>query len=399
MKIGWLSAASYATTGYGRMTKEIIGRLIRDGYDIINIGGVGGSPVWGGKLKHHAEIENRDIIIPVIPTIGDTTGRDVIEIYIKKYQFDVIISLWDSFAIEYLQKYDNIYKIAYIPVDSPFTLTMRNFVVGDEKIVAMSKYGYLEMSRWFNNNKLDCIEHGIDTKRWIPRSNKTNIKVRENYGIKEDDFLIMTNGANIGERKQIPLMLKVFKRFNKIYPDSRFFLFTNPNVQFPRGYNLMSIAAEMGLGKKVIFPYFDPVIDSWDDSDLIDLYSASDVYLTATLAEGFGLPMLEAMACGIPVIAPNCSTVNELVKGHGWVYDTVPDFTFYPVWIPTNQSYPVPSEIAMFMALEDAYLHPEKIKALGTLSRIHSLRYQWDKKIDQWKYLLKQAEEYIKYFK
>ena len=42
MKIGWISAAAYARTGYGRQTNEIVRRLIEGGLEVYNIGGIGG---------------------------------------------------------------------------------------------------------------------------------------------------------------------------------------------------------------------------------------------------------------------------------------------------------------------------------------------------------------------
>jgi len=40
VRIGWISAACYAKTGYGRQTEEIVGRLIKAGWEVYNIGGI-----------------------------------------------------------------------------------------------------------------------------------------------------------------------------------------------------------------------------------------------------------------------------------------------------------------------------------------------------------------------
>jgi glycosyltransferase involved in cell wall biosynthesis len=49
------------------------------------------------------------------------------------------------------------------------------------------------------------------------------------------------------------------------------------------------------------------------ESDLVDLYQAADVYIDPSLFEGFGLQVLEAMACGVPVVCSNTTSLPEIV--------------------------------------------------------------------------------------
>ncbi len=67
----------------------------------------------------------------------------------------------------------------------------------------------------------------------------------------------------------------------------------------------------LGLENRVHFPGFV------DDADLPALYSAADLFAYVSLYEGFGLPLLEAMACGTPVIASNVSSLPEVVGDVG----------------------------------------------------------------------------------
>ena len=392
ISIGWISAAAYATTGYGRICKEVVSRLIKNKWNVLNIGGIGGTTVWGGKMDYPVD----DIHIPIVPTVGQIAGQDVIQVFLKKYNLDLLITHWDSFAINYVQHLP-IPSINYLPIDAPFTEKMFNDVKGSHKVVAFSKYGYNELMKWFPLDKLGYIPHGINTEEWKPIDRK---KIREDlFDVDEDKFIIVTNGANVGERKQLPLMLKIFKKFLKTHPDSLLYMFTNPTVAFPKGYDLMAFMNTLGLEDHVFYPRYDPIIEPWSNQQLCELYSASDVYLTTTLGEGFGIPILEAMACGIPVIGPNNSAIPELVSGHGWVADICDDFEFVPVWIPTCQTYPVPSIKSILESLDDAYKHPEKRKEYGKKSREFALRYDWKKVMPLWENLLLQTEEYINVFK
>ena len=63
---------------------------------------------------------------------------------------------------------------------------------------------------------------------------------------------------------------------------------------------------ELGLEHEVVFPGFVP------DEDLPALYSAADLFVFPSLYEGFGLPVLEALACGTPVVASNASSLPEV---------------------------------------------------------------------------------------
>nr|MBP7686880.1 glycosyltransferase family 4 protein [Thermoflexales bacterium] len=71
----------------------------------------------------------------------------------------------------------------------------------------------------------------------------------------------------------------------------------------------------LGLEQRVHFPGFV------DDADLPALYSAADLFAYVSLYEGFGLPLLEAMACGTPVIASNVSSLPEVIGDAGLQVD------------------------------------------------------------------------------
>ena len=78
---------------------------------------------------------------------------------------------------------------------------------------------------------------------------------------------------------------------------------------------LVALAATLGLGARVIFP------GRIADEDLAALYSGAAAFVLPSLEEGFGLPVLEAMACGAPVVASNRAALPELVADAGLVFD------------------------------------------------------------------------------
>jgi len=87
-------------------------------------------------------------------------------------------------------------------------------------------------------------------------------------------------------------------------------------------YNkIFSTMEELDLKKDVIFTGYVP------DEDLVKIYNAADLFVFPSIYEGFGLPPLEAMACGCPVITSNTSSLPEVVGDAGVMVDPYDDKT------------------------------------------------------------------------
>ena len=82
---------------------------------------------------------------------------------------------------------------------------------------------------------------------------------------------------------------------------------------------VFSTVTDLGLQEHVLFPGFIP------QSDLPAVYSLARVFVYTSLYEGFGLPVLEAMACGCPVITSNLSSMPEIVADAGMLVNPVDD--------------------------------------------------------------------------
>jgi glycosyltransferase involved in cell wall biosynthesis len=78
---------------------------------------------------------------------------------------------------------------------------------------------------------------------------------------------------------------------------------------------LSALVQSLGLGKRVTFTGFVP------DEELALLYNASTMLALPSKGEGFGLPAVEAMASGLPVIASNCNSLPEVLGGAGLLFD------------------------------------------------------------------------------
>lgn len=79
--------------------------------------------------------------------------------------------------------------------------------------------------------------------------------------------------------------------------------------------NIEITANEMGISDRI------RILSYMDDTTMLYLYNAADIFILPSFYEGFGLPPLEAMACGTPVIVSNCSSLPEVVDDAGILID------------------------------------------------------------------------------
>ena len=124
----------------------------------------------------------------------------------------------------------------------------------------------------------------------------------------ERDYILYTG---IGKaRKNHGLLLRAFRQFHS-GSNAAQLVIAGPLDDGERP--LKQLAAELGIEKQVVFTGFIP------DSDLRALYSSARVYACPSLYEGFGFTILEAMACGTPVVCSNTSSLPE-VAGDAALY-------------------------------------------------------------------------------
>jgi glycosyltransferase involved in cell wall biosynthesis len=117
-------------------------------------------------------------------------------------------------------------------------------------------------------------------------------------------------------RKNMTLLLRVLRYLKWRYPDTQLLKVGAPGHHRWRDYTLQAIE-RLGLivGIDVLFT------GRVDDATLMDIYCAADVFVSTSLYEGFGLPALEALAIGKPVVVSNRGALPEVVGNAGWLVE------------------------------------------------------------------------------
>lgn len=166
--------------------------------------------------------------------------------------------------------------------------------------------------------KITTIHSGVDGRFCAQDDLQmaiTNAKLREKYNIGDAPF-ILTVGT-MQRRKNHLGLVRAFAKFcaqSPIYNLQSSSLVPNLVIAGGKGWlydEVLDEVKKLGLSERVKF------IGFVDDADLPDLYSVAAVFAFPSLYEGFGLPLLEAMACGVPVVSSNASSLPEVMGDVG----------------------------------------------------------------------------------
>jgi len=151
-------------------------------------------------------------------------------------------------------------------------------------------------------------------------------------------------------------MVEAFARFHSRHPDSVYLLQTDKGDGIEGMVNLPELVRNMGLieGQDVIFCNQYQNIIGYPLEYMVEFYNCLDVHLITTRGEGFGIPILESQACGVPVITGGWTACKELCFA-GQMLDPEKDAEREYSGLASYQFRPRVS--AIDAALEEEYQH------------------------------------------
>jgi glycosyltransferase involved in cell wall biosynthesis len=159
------------------------------------------------------------------------------------------------------------------------------------------------------------VPNGVDIGQFAPATAAEMATARDLYGL--PDHYILTVGAQRPHKNHEVLV----RSLAALPAHVSLVIVGYPDPAFPQ--QLPELIAELGLqGRVRLLP---DVADRW----LPAVYSAASVFALPSLAEGFGIPVLEAMACGVPVVASDIPPLAEVTRGAALLVDPrdVPGWT------------------------------------------------------------------------
>jgi len=317
--IQWWSNAPHAPTGYGVQTKSVVERLAAAGYKISVSANYG---VRGQGVTHPVHD------IPIYPEGYDQYSQDIIGAHYQDWRKQtglptVLVTLFDAWVLTApsLDECDGI--VCWLPIDhQPAPPKVLERAAADNVTpVAMSLFGQQELQR-----------HGIDAA-YIPHTVEATFRPSKGGGklmnAPDDAFVVMMNAANKGTaptRKAWSENFLALAMFMKKHDDV--FAYIHTEHKAPFGIDLPALQDAVGIPKdRMVFP--DPYamrMSLYEDTHLAKMYSRADVLLAVSMGEGFGIPTIEAQACGTRVIGSDWAATPELLSEDCWKVEGQPEW-------------------------------------------------------------------------
>lgn len=168
----------------------------------------------------------------------------------------------------------------------------------------LKRFGYIR-----NGTQLISIHNGIGDRfhNLQGLDNNEVQRVRQRYALPQKFILYL---GRINERKNVPTLIKAFR---KIASEDVELVIAGERHWSKQNTN--QVIFEAGITDRVKFTGFV------DDEDIIVLYRLASVFCFLSFDEGFGLPVAEAMACGIPVVVSDTPIHREICGNAGFYVD------------------------------------------------------------------------------
>jgi len=296
--------APFVNSGYGKCCREICTRLSRLGHDVAVFATV------GNRSAYFFEWQG----LKIYPGFEDLFGEDIIYDHYLDWKADILITqldIWPMKKIHELCRTGLINWLPYAPIDSmPPCLDITERLRYATHVITMCNWGKELLEK--QGIEATCIHHGIDTKifRII---NETKEKLKQELGFSKECFLVGMVQANQFTRKAIEEQLRGVAIFKERHPQIDIKVYFHTQANRADSFHLPSLVQIVGLKDHVKFPNEYLTIKGFTEEHMSRIYNAFDVLLSATNGEGFGLPVIEAQGCGIPVVATDCMSFPELV--------------------------------------------------------------------------------------
>lgn len=400
-----------ARTGFGTVSKNIVAELKKK---------------YGSELKLHIvainyfgepyyEDENTYVVPAKINDIKqDDFGRYFFLKLLADNDYDGFFICQDlGTIISFVEVLEHIKKekkennrkvfksIFYFPVDCKIIYELTKGLEFFDLLVTYNEFARKEINRLRPELKVKVLPHGNNSKEFYPLPTDEIKKFRQEYFEENADKFIITNINRNQPRKDYPSTIFGFIEAKKIWnpklPKPFLYLHTHPND--PKGWDLRAILMQTDLIEDEDFKILPKQYEAqMCPTEMVNqIYNASDVYLTTTLGEGWGLGFSEAAACRVPIVAPYNTSFIEMSE---YGKNAFMVMTMYP-YVHTNDN--IIREQSDIYEIGEALLNVAECK-FGIVENGQKIlndkvdrAYKWVKKLE-WKDICKQWVEYFKIY-
>jgi glycosyltransferase involved in cell wall biosynthesis len=325
-KIRVLAHGDYvANTGFGTVMRNIIKNLHDTGDFEIEVVGINydGDPydtdMWKGRVYPALKSSAAEKVYM------DVFGRQRVLDLLAANVYEVLFIIQDSFVVkEYADALMETAKnvdtkvVFYYPIDAtPHPSWITEVVSKVHYPITYTNYAFNESVRFDPKlkDRLEVIYHGTNISEFYPVEPSKALEFRKRFfGANSDKYILMNLNRN-QPRKDILRSLLIQKELKDRDADTLLYMHMQGNDV---GGDIKEMADQLGLvyGTDYLFP--TNIGNGYPVEILNELYNAVDCVLTTTHGEGWGLSVTEAMATKTPVVAPDVTSLSEmLADGRG----------------------------------------------------------------------------------
>jgi glycosyltransferase involved in cell wall biosynthesis len=356
LKVLMCSEASFLNSGFGTYTKELLSRLHKTNkYTIAEFASYGfvNDPRDSGInwIYYANAVKDSDNRYQEYTSRGDNQfGRWRFEKVLLDFKPDVVIDIRDYWMSAYqalspLRKY--FHWILMPTVDSePQQEDWIDTFLSANAIFTYSDWGANVLAKQSSNkiNYIDTTSPGVDLNTFRIKDKDS---IKNLFGVPKDSIIIGSVMRN-QKRKLIPELLISFRslmdKFANDNPSLASKLFLYLHTSYPdMGWDIPELLKDTRLSNRVLFSYIckncrhvfssvysgvqivcpkcmnksctmPSVTDGFSADDLSNVYNLFDLYVQYSICEGFGMPQVEAGACGIPIATVNYSAMCDVVQ-------------------------------------------------------------------------------------
>lgn len=212
-----------------------------------------------------------------------------------------VVTIHDVIPLTYQKDY------LHSPIEKTYYRMVMNVVKNHAvKIITDSNYSRNEIVKHLGiaSSRIEVIELGVGEEFKIIKEEEVLAKIKDQFKLKRP-FLLTIGGSE--PRKNIRALLNVYNNMSAIF---EFDLVVIGGV-----WRDLDIKKEYQGNASVKF------VGSVTQEELVSFYNLASAFIFPSYSEGFGLPILEAMACGTPVIAANASSIPEIIGDSAITFD------------------------------------------------------------------------------
>ena len=363
-----------ATTGFARVSEHILAHLHAD-WDIHVLG-----------INWHGDYCGLPYqMYPASPG-GDPWGHGRYQALVEQIQPDVVVLLNDPWIVRkfvdlhqtLMEKMEKMGKIgtmplvAYMPIDAPNIAEAKALAEGLDLAIWYTEWAQHEAERCGYTGPSLVIPHGVDLAQYYPMDRGA---CRRALGIPEDAYIVGNVGRN-QPRKRLDLSLLYVAEWIRREPIDHAYLYLHCATR-DVGIDLLQLADYWGLQERLLLTgRGTKAIAGVPEDTLRTIYNAFDVQINTSQGEGWGLPTMEGMACGIPQLAGDYAGLGDWAQGAAHL---IPCTSYAVTPRGINTVGGIPDQEGFINGLQALYEMPEHRAWLGAqgLQRVQQERFRW----------------------